>query len=583
MTRRTSTLSSSSTLAGVVQEVNPDLELAPTSSVSTKRRRWTPEMNMFILRTYLQLTALDTDTKTYLEPLHLKFIEKYPDIEVSRQRVGDQRRAIVRNKLLPQSTIDQIYSEVREEFNNLERNVYTSQPQQMSIHTSYPRSSSSSRMRWTTEQNETIIRAYYKITELDTNRTTYRQPLHDVFITAFPSLSHVSEQRVSDQLRAILNNKYISDDRLHTIRQEVAEELSINTNSPIIENTNDADVSQDNNEISFLNEIDLPISEELITEQQNPNPKRDPKIDETFNETYQHFTNTDPTTRPFIPRQKSSKKLAAIVDYLNKVTLPENINLETDFNTLQTKIYCAAWTAAKINGAKLSFEPTDRSRPTKTEHKPHWQRRLERRLEDLRTKIARLTHFINGSRSRNLEKQVEGIIEQYKIHTVHEESNTQLTHTLDTLKQKLSVTTGRLRRYNACNLRKQQNIQFKNNERQFYRKIRQETTNTQDNTHSDSTDDTPDPEDLQCFWAGIWEQPVEHNVQAEWIQIETENHNTVPQMTFDHIPIDTFQKVLRVGVIAPRLKLYSPRLILGKYCNILRHVNTALAGWSTVE
>jgi hypothetical protein len=127
MTRRTATLSTISEPESVVQDVNLDVETAPISGLSSKRKRWTTDMNKFILRTYLHLTSLDTDTKSYLEPLHLKFIEKYPNMQVNRQRVGDQRRAIIRNKLLPQKIIDQIHNEVRQELNVLQTNTQHTQ------------------------------------------------------------------------------------------------------------------------------------------------------------------------------------------------------------------------------------------------------------------------------------------------------------------------------------------------------------------------------------------------------------------------------------------------------------------------
>ncbi|CAH2106131.1 unnamed protein product [Euphydryas editha] len=295
---------------------------------------------------------------------------------------------------------------------------------------------------------------------------------------------------------------------------------------------------------NFLNSIELNQIEKLPSNFQQL--EKDMKIDETFEQTYQNFKDTNPTKRPHIPKQKLSKKLAKIVDYINNKILTKNANLETDFNTLQTVIYCAAWTAAKINGTKLSLEPSVRSRATHKEYKPSWQRRLERRLEKLRTQIGRLTQFINGSRSRQLEKHVKSIVEHNKIHTVHENENTQLTHTLDTLKQKLSLITGRLHRYKACTLRKKQNNQFNNNEKQFYRNLNQTTTNRQEvnNDNRNNTEDAPDSENLRGFWAGIWEQPVQHNSDATWIKTEIDKNSTTSPMNFDHIPVDTFHKVL---------------------------------------
>ncbi|XP_075975709.1 uncharacterized protein LOC142976307 [Anticarsia gemmatalis] len=571
MTRSTSTLSTISTPDSVVQEVNLDYELAPTSGQT--RRRWTPEINKFILRTYLQLTALETDTKTYLEPLHLKFIEKYPDIQVSRQRLGDQRRAIVRNKLLPQKIIDEIYREVKEELNQLQitlqtqhvQNPYNQQnvPTQNTVQTVSLRPQSQNttqtRMRWTNEQNEAIMRSYYRITNLGTNETAYRQQLHEDFISRFPSLAHLSEQRIADQRRAIVNNNYIKKDRLNILKQEIAEELqSQNRNSAVtstdhnlfcneynIENTQQPHINTE--QLDLFEELPLNIQTSTSIIEAQTILSREPHIDETFQQAYTFYKDTEPTNRTYIPKQKPSRKLAHIVNYLNIITLSENTNNDTDFHTLQTLIYCAAWTAAKLNGAKILLQSGDNNtHHTKQEYKPSWQKRLERRLEDLRMKIGRVTQYINGNRSRYIVKQVQNIMKQYKTHTIHEEPNTQAAHTLDTLKQKLSVVTGRLKRYKACDLRKQQNSQFTHNEKLFYRNIRQATSNTQDNRRPSEMVNTLTPDLLHSFWAQIWQNPVQHNAEASWIQTEmTANCAEVQTMNFEYISPSILDNVLR--------------------------------------
>ncbi|XP_075971947.1 uncharacterized protein LOC142973811 [Anticarsia gemmatalis] len=578
MTRRTPTLSTSSSPDSVVQDVIPDCELAPTSGLPITRRRWTPEMNQFILRTYLQLTALDTDTKTYLEPLHLKFTEKFPDMQASRQRVGDQRRAIVRNKLLPQDTIDRIYNEVEFELRQLHSNIHEQQkitsqhptPTQLSIsQTQNPTNSNQSRMRWTNEQNEAIIRTYYRITNLGTNETAYRKLLHNEFINQFPSLAHLSEQRIADQRRAIVNNKYITNNRLNIIKQDVAKELGINNinknecNQDLGSATNKNDLNSNN---PNLNELPnhMPINLHLVDDDQfnihspklvetdtvnsdtNTITQRNQTIDTIFLQALEFYRNTDPTERTYIPKQKPSKSFAEIVDYLNKVILPENTNTNTDFPTLQTIIYSAAWTAAKVNGSKITLQPGESQRRPRNEYKPSWQRRMEKRQEKLRIEIGRLTQFINGNRSRFIVRQVKHITDTYKIHTIHEEPNTQATHTLDTVKQKLAVISGRLKRYKACDLRKKQNTQFAHNEKLFYRTIKQHSSNLQESNTNDQQTTTPDKDVLTNFWASIWQNPVQHNTQAEWIRAE-KNHNSthLQTMAFEHIPVDTFHKVLK--------------------------------------
>ncbi|KAG6458991.1 hypothetical protein O3G_MSEX011139 [Manduca sexta] len=170
---------------------------------------------------------MGTDTKTYLEPLHSKFQEKFPHMTVSRQRLSDQRRAIVRNNLLPQQTIDSIYREVKEDLEKTHTQIQQTQQIQSHLYIQGTQQLGQ-RMRWTTEYNETIIAAYYKITKLETDKTSYRTLLHQHCVTAFPHLAHVSEQRVSDQRRVIINNRLISPERIAVIKEQVAQELQIN-------------------------------------------------------------------------------------------------------------------------------------------------------------------------------------------------------------------------------------------------------------------------------------------------------------------------------------------------------------------
>ena len=145
----------------VVQEENPVLanQSAPTRGAKSVRRKWTREMNMFIWRTYLVITELETIKLPHISTLHQKFTCQFPEMRVSKQRVGDQRRTIIRNQLLDTETLASIRADVEE---MLQTSGHT---QEVLLQTVEP----NHRMRWTTELNEAIMKAYYKITNLETN------------------------------------------------------------------------------------------------------------------------------------------------------------------------------------------------------------------------------------------------------------------------------------------------------------------------------------------------------------------------------------------------------------------------------
>lgn len=565
----------------VVQETNFVDDTVPTTSTATTRRRWNTEMNKFILRTYLHLTNLETDKNAYLPPLHTKFLEKYPNMQVSRQRIGDQRRAIIQRRLLPQNIIDQIYEEVRAELH-----IFHTQTQQQSTQLKTPvTTQSGQRMRWSNECNEAIIRIYYTVTQLETNTTAYRKHLHEEFINTYPELAHITEQRLSDQMRAIINNKYINQHRLAEIKKQVAEELRDSCISSQTEYINNEDLNtQPHNNIDSLDECILTLNTShtdphlcdtttnnpttnilpndnphndvsitlLNTDGNNLNdidieqfcptqiivqgtPEFNPEVEDTFQQAQQYFTDTHPTNRPYIPKQKSSRKLSANVMYINTVILPKLVNVDTDFTTLQTIIYCAAWTAAKCNGAKIS-DSTQNVRQTNIQRKPKWQFRLEKKIGNLRANIGRLTQFIRGNTSRKVVAAVEAIKTKYQLHAQHENINTQIEHFLDTLKQKLNAASSRLKRYITCTNRKIQNTKFINNEKIFYRNL---TSNNRDT--SNQSLETPSSETLREFWANIWENPVYHNNLADWVSEATPE---IPEMECEAIPIDTFIDVI---------------------------------------
>lgn len=142
-------------------------------------------MNSFILRTYYILTSLETNTKSYLPELQRKFTEKFPEMQVSRQRIGDQRRAIVLRKLLSSNKINELKKEAQIYINRSSNQNYTS------TQTTLSTLNSTQRMRWSDEINEAIIRHYFRITNIESNKTAYRHQLHQKFIADYPHLSHI--------------------------------------------------------------------------------------------------------------------------------------------------------------------------------------------------------------------------------------------------------------------------------------------------------------------------------------------------------------------------------------------------------
>ncbi|CAG4934599.1 unnamed protein product [Colias eurytheme] len=551
----TISLSSSSSsnlgLTDVAQEAESVQVPVPNVSAAEVRKRWSKEMNEFILRTYLLLTNMESDTNAYLPPLHTKFLEKYPYMEVSRQRIGDQRRAIIQKNLLPKTTIDRIYKEVRIELQT--NNNYHSAQLLSNTGTQIGQ-----RMKWTKEYNESILKIYLRITQLESNKTAYRKLLHEEFIATHPELGHLSEQRIADQRRAIINNKYITDNRLAEIKQEISNELKIQnrennySQSLGTQPQQQLEAANINNTYTSHEEANIHTEEQALSGDNTLQELTAPiynttettvdlnqKIESTFHEAEQLFANTDPTSRPFIRRQKLTKKFSTIVQYINTTILPTKLHPDIEFNTLHNILYCAAWTAAKCNGTKIE-QQLQEIHHTQTKKIPSWQKRLEKQIADLRASIGRVTQFINGNRSRRIISTVETIKLKYATHAQHENSNSDPKHFLDTLKQKLSAKSARLKRYLKCTARKKQNAIFISNEKGFYR-----TLNSSENNTINRNNNIPSKEALREFWANIWENPEQHSDNTEWIKELQQETSGICDMEFEFIPADIFIDVIQ--------------------------------------
>jgi hypothetical protein len=73
-----------------------------------QRIQWSEEMNMFIMHHYYIITKLETIKIGYRRELHDRFMRRYPEMEISEQRIADKRRAIVTRGLLSKPWLGKI-------------------------------------------------------------------------------------------------------------------------------------------------------------------------------------------------------------------------------------------------------------------------------------------------------------------------------------------------------------------------------------------------------------------------------------------------------------------------------------------
>jgi hypothetical protein len=382
------------------------------------------------------------------------------------------------------------------------------------------------RKKWTMEMNIFIIREYFRITKLQDVVSTYRLDLFKAFQSKYPQFP-VTIQNLADQRRAIMKKNYIPSAILEKIKNDVKLELSINysdnneVSNNLVENSvepqslpnhNDSFCCQNNstpnNTIqNDINNLDLSYNDIHVINQNfyyHQNFKE--QIEDEFNRTLNEFEHIEPFNRPLLPKQQSSKKFFAMIEILNQFILPKFVNNTTSFKKLHSIIYSGALTIIRLNGSK----EIDQTNNMKAKELPKWERRLNKRINNIRRDLGRITQYLKGINSNHLNNCIQSILNKNRIHCLkYNEYNETLIEIKDTLLQKLNIYSKRLKRYKNNKQRKFENKLFRNNEKLFYKNIADNKTQ--------NNNGIPNINEIKEFWSNIWSNEVQFNNQAEWI------------------------------------------------------------------
>lgn len=200
-----------------------------------------------------------------------------------------------------------------------------------------------------------------------------------------------------------------------------------------------------------------------------------------------------------------------------------------ELEVLHLNIYCAALTTLQKNGQKFSNGATAGNKKHLT---PAWDTRLSNKINCLRKQIGRIYAYRQTNTNRlkdKLPKELKTILSCDN----HLSEDQIILDYLDTLKQKLSATTKRLRRYRLSYSRKRDNELFNKDEKNFYRKLQEK---------EQVSNNFPSQEEIEIFWKNTWSQKIGTINDTDWIQTEIENHNQ--QMNNINITVEDLKNVL---------------------------------------
>lgn len=356
------------------------------------------------------------------------------------------------------------------------------------------------RIKWTTSMNKDVVRCYLKVTDLDRQRIGFRQKLHEMFISLYPSLStRISEQNIVDRWRTIQKNNLLSPVEIDDLKREIAEEIM-----PPSQNPQSPSVSIEVPEIHIQPEEDetnVHVDELPNVPTVNEGGQNDTlQLDNTLQHSIFRFSLTNPNTRNRIPKPYLNYYLFNAINKLNN-SLLKYTQPDMDLEQIQTLLYSAANTICSYVGCSTTAKDSN-NKQIRT--KPAWEYRLEKKIANLRGEVGRLNQYKINKRGKRLIKNIKRIINPISINQLTDQK---LTEIKDTLQQRLSALSKRLRKYKMCAERKRSNKLFKNNMKLFFRKLDEE------NLHHERTGENVcslTKKEIEDFWEKIWSNTGNH-------------------------------------------------------------------------
>jgi len=381
--------------------------------------------------------------------------------------------------------------------------------------------------RWTLEIDSAIVRLYFIETNLGTSvERGFRKRVYGKFKEMFPT-SRFSEQNVGDRINNIVRHgKYVLSEDIEKLREEARTQLNWSEVPQEALGPTDEPNPEPENEVSEA--VDSKSSKEYYEKLKSEFSESLPK---DFADRLEALKGRHPSDRQRLTKIRTSKPVQIAIEVFNQKIFPNVVSDDTTFEALNEIIYCAAATcSAKFGDVRIKKKAAlVGKKQNKKSEGPKFILRLKNRIAQFRKDISRVAEFRRGTNTPRLRQLVNSISKRFESHAGHGDENRNLAELEDSLKQRLNVLAGRLHRYENSIKRRTQNAQFVSNERIFYR-----------NLNEGKIDQTvvrplPSKTQLQEFWGGIWSNPANHNVGAEWIQKERDRHRDIPKMDWEGI------------------------------------------------
>ena len=341
------------------------------------------------------------------------------------------------------------------------------------------------RRKWSRDDNRTAMECYLRS---NPDIRGYRRRMIDLWKDK--GMFDISEQRLADQVKHIRRNQWLTKVEIEEMKRTITR-----TDNPDQNNHRDQDVSvtasadpqsveQDN--ISGVQDQSNRENEAVEFTEEEVGIKE--RIEEILSSRKRSSQEWKVSALRQVPRSKLIGTSKVVGKTLGKISTS---NL-TETNDL---VFAGAVVVAERLGVKLS-----QSKHRPKDNIPWWKRRLEGQIKELRKDLSRIEQMNKGAmKDSDIRNR---LMEKYRVR------GKGMSVVIEEVKQRIKAKAAKVKRYDDRVKQFRQNNLFRSNQRQLFKEL---------DGKSDDEQAAPEPDEARTFWSGLWDQPVQHNRQAEWL------------------------------------------------------------------
>ena len=413
------------------------------------------------------------------------------------------------------------------------------------------------RMLWDKAVNKIVIECWLRS---DPTIRGYRKRMKHIWDER--GIFESSEQRLADQARQIRTNDWLTTVEVEEIKRKIeteiedngdndeidmmiesgGNEMANNDNTNNLEQLEDETSQNDENEIHqesvglFMQELELTRMVEL----NEFDDEQKEIVAEMFG-----YIRENPHKIPPNLRYMDRKKVKSETEKVNSVLCV----FETE-NITETNIVIKA--AANVVADRVGHKRMEQAE----RQEPFWRRRICEKQTKIKRDLGQVDRIKKGELRNEATKQ--------RLERTYKLKEKGIETVLEELKQRALAIKAKLNRYDKRTKQYRQNRLFETNQKKLFEELEGKTHETI----------VPDAEESKQFWSEIWDQPVEHNGEAEWLKdIE---HGLIDIEEQENIRIDS-SKVRKQIHKVPNWKSPGPDGVQGYWIKNFKSLHDIIA------